>query len=239
MAAADKPKTITGWYTRIMASVYYRDRVEAGQKAAKKLLATNGNPASVVSLSTDSVLVAAQLAVRLKCPLQLYLSSEITVPGDITIGGIDQDGNFNFGGGSGGASYGDYYYQEFGSYIEQEKRETFSALNRELGSMEVLRKDLLNKRNVFLVADCLEAMTGIESFLNSVKSITMKKIIICAPITLSESLTPIQRMCEEYFVDGVVDFFYGADHYFEDNTVVPRKEAIDKISEALAAWPRR
>lgn len=221
-----------------MGAVYYRSRAEAGQKAATALLAKNGNPASVVSLSTDAVVTAAQIAVMLKCPLHLFMSTEISVPGGIGVGSVDLYGDFRYNS-EGGASFGEYYYQEFRSYIDQGKRQAFSDLNRELGAHEVLRKDLLNKRNVFLVVDCLESMALVQSFMESVKSISINKLIVCAPIALSEVLTPMQQQADDYFVEGVVEFFYGADHYFEDNTVISREESIQKISEALAAWPRQ
>jgi predicted phosphoribosyltransferase len=219
-----------------MAAVYYKNRSEAGQKAAQSLLSKSSGKSSVVSLNTDSVLVAAQIAVSFKCPLHLYLSNEVTVPGNLDIASVDQFGNMNYRSDL-GSGFKDYYYQEFRSYIDEESRESFSELNRELGDKEVLRKDLIENRNVFLTIDCLESVSAINSFLSSIKLLSINKLIICAPIALSNTMSDIQRLSNEYFTDGIIDFFFGADHYFEDNTVLPREEAIEKISKLLQLWP--
>lgn len=219
-----------------MAAVYYKDRSEAGQKAAQSLLSKVSGKSSVVSLNTDSVLVAAQVAISLKCPLHLYLSQEVTVPGNLDIANVDQYGNMNYRSDL-GSGFKDYYYQEFRSYIDEESRESFSSLNRELGDKEVLRKDLLENRNIFLTIDCLESISAIDSFVSSIKLITFNKLIVCAPIALANTMSDIQRLSNDYFTDGVIDFFFGADHYFQDNTVLSREDAVNKISRLLQLWP--
>ncbi len=220
-----------------MAVVYFKNRVAAGQQVAQALItAQQSNTTAVVSLSTDAVLVAFQLAEALRCPLHLYLSQDIVVPGGLHVGSINQEGSFNSGSDLGNG-YMDYYYQEFRGYIDDTTRQNFSQLNRELGNREVLRKELLRGRDIYLVIDCLEATTALDSFLSFAKTFAVGKIIICAPLAMSKDMSHIQQISDKYFVAGTIDFFYGADHYFEDNTVIPRDQAIDVIAKTLALWP--
>ena len=220
-----------------MSVVYFKNRVEAGQQAVKALITGQASKqAAVVSLTTDALLVAFQVAEALHCPLHLYLSQQVVVPGGLSVGSINQDGSFNYGSDL-GAGFSDYYYQEFRGYIEDSTRQNFSQLNHELGGKEVLRKDLLRGRDIYVVIDCLEATSALDSFLAFAKTFVIGHIIVCAPLAMSQDMSRIQQVSDKYFVAGTIDFFYGVDHYFEDNTVIPREKAIDVVSKTLALWP--
>jgi predicted phosphoribosyltransferase len=220
-----------------MSVVYFKNRITAGKQAAAQLLGgQQSQNAAVVSLTTDALLVAFQLSEVLKCPLHLYLSQDVVVPGGLNVGAINQEGGFNYGSDL-GAGFSDYYYQEFRGYIEDTTRQSFSKLNHELGSREVLRKELLRGRDIYLVVDCLESVGSLDSFLAYAKTFTVGKVIICAPLAMSKDMSRIQQISDNYFVAGTIDFFYGIDHYFEDNTVIPRDQAIDVVARALKLWP--
>lgn len=221
-----------------MASVYYKSRIEAGKKIVDffQLESIYGGDSTIVSLNTDSLLVAMQLAFAIKCPVHLYLSQGIRLPGDIQIGAVNQDGQFSYGSDV-SSGFSDYYYQEFHGYIDDAKRDNFSKLNRELGGREVVRVDLLRHRTVYVVIDCLEDTTQLDSFLNYVKTLSLNKIVLCAPLAMSKDMEHFKQVCNAFFVDGQLDFFFGADHYFEDNTVISRDNAIQIVSTALATWP--
>ncbi len=220
-----------------MSVVYFKNRIAAGKQAAMDLVKGHQtNTATVVSLSTDALLVAFQLSDALKCPLHLYLSQEVVVPGGLNVGAINQEGGFSYGSDL-GAGFSDYYYQEFRGYIDDTTRQNFSKLNRELGSREVLRKELLRGRDIYLVIDCLESVSALDSFLAFAKTFVIGKITICAPLAMSKDMSHIQQVSDGYFVAGTVDFFYGVDHYFEDNTVIPRDQAIEVVARALKLWP--
>lgn len=220
-----------------MSVVYFKDRITAGKQAAQSLIqGKQTKNTAVVSLSTDALLVAFQLSEALHCPLHLYLSQEVVVPGNLSVGAVNQEGGFSYGSDL-GAGFSDYYYQEFRGYIEDSSRQNFSQLNRELGNREVLRKELLRGRDIYLVIDCLETTAALDSFLTFAKSFVAGKFIICAPLAMAKDMSHIQRISDAHFVAGTIDFFYGIDHYFEDNTVIPRDRAIDIVSRALKLWP--
>lgn len=220
-----------------MSVIYFKNRVEAGQQAVRALIqGQQTGKSAVISLTTDALLVAFQLAEALHCPLHLYLSQEVVVPGGLKVGAINQEGSFNYGSEL-GAGFSDYYYQEFRGYIEDSTRQNFSKLNHELGSKEVLRKDLLRGRDIYIVIDCLEATSALDSFLAFAKTFLIGNIILCAPLAMAQDMSRIQQVSDKYFVAGTIDFFYGVDHYFEDNTVIPRDKAIDVVSKTLALWP--
>lgn len=220
-----------------MSVVYFKNRVIAGQQAVQTLITgPHPSPSAVVSLSTDALLVAFQLAEALHAPLHLYMSQDVVVPGGLNVGSVNQQGTFDYGSEL-GSGFADYYYQEFRGYIDDATRQNFSQLNRELGNREVLRKDLLRRRDIFLVIDCLETISALDSFLSFAKTFVIGKITVCAPLAMSKDMSHIQQISDAYFVAGTIDFFYGVDHYFEDNTVIPRDKGIDVVAKSLALWP--
>src|SRR5690606_5308927 len=127
----------------------------------------------------------------------------------------DQDGGFRYASDI-STGHQDYFYQEFRGYIEETKRASFSSLNRELKGRETLRKDLLHVRHIFVVADCLQNLVPVTSFIASIKSVEYDAVIVCAPLIMSKDVTDIKQISPTSYFMGALDFFYGADHYFED-----------------------
>ena len=93
-----------------MGAVYYKSRAEAGQKAATALLAKTAT-LHRLSLSTDAVVTAAQIAVMLKCP-PFIIAPKYLGPGGIGVGSVDLCRG-DFSATRGGASFGEYITKNF------------------------------------------------------------------------------------------------------------------------------
>lgn len=218
-----------------MASMYFKSRVDAGNKILETLGSLPGAGA-VISLSCDAALVANQIAQALKCPLQLYLEETIDVPGGLDIGSVNQDGQFHYSSDL-SSGYQDYFYQEFRNYIDDSKRSSFAKLNRELMGRETIRHDLLRDRDIFIVSDCLSNLVGIDGLIQSLKSVSYKSISVCSPIAMSKDYSQIDSMTNRNVILGLIDFFYGVDHYYEDNSTLDRDQVISSINDTLKLWP--
>lgn len=219
-----------------MGAVYYKSRSKAGQKAVEAFAYLQGQPLTVVSLNTDSLVIGAMLSNALACPLQLYVTTDIDVPGNLNVGSVNQAGGFSYSSElSSGES--DYYYQEFRGYIEDTKRSAFSNLNRELKGQTVIRKDLLKGRSIIIVDDCMTSRVTLDSFMEFLKSITYQHIYICTPIISEKLISHVRQLSEFSYFEGTVDFFYGKDHYFEDNSVYEHTAGIKLVSDFLKLWP--
>lgn len=219
-----------------MASIYFKNRLEAGAKLLESLGKIKKNPATIIALNTDSISLGAQISSTLQSPLQLYLASEIEVPGGLIIGSVNSSGGFSY---SSGISKPDaeYWATEYNGYVEETKRSTLSSINRELGSSEVIRKDLIKGRDVILVTDVMESTIETASIIESIKPLSYKKIFVATPIIMSNIVSDIKEMVDDAFFIGQIDFFYGKDHYYEDNTVYERTKGIQIVSQALGMWP--
>ncbi len=219
-----------------MSVVYYKSRREAGEKAVEAFAHMRHLPASVVSLNTDSLVIGAMLSNSLACPLQLYVTADINIPGNLNIGSVNQAGGFsNSSELSSGES--DYFYQEFRGYIEDTKRSAFSGLNRELQGETLIRKDLLKNRHIIIVDDCMTDRVTLDSFIEYLKSVSYHNLYVCTPIISTKLISHVRQISEFSYFAGTVDFFYGKDHYFEDNSVYDRTSGIKLVSEFLKLWP--
>jgi len=99
------------------------------------------------------------------------------------------------------------------------------------------RKDLLNHRSIIAVTDCLTSPAPLDSFIDYLKPVAVNKLYICAPIIKADLVSHIRQVSDFAFFAGTVDFFYGKDHYFEDNAVYDRSAGINLVSSYLQLWP--
>lgn len=220
-----------------MASVYFHDRVEAGKQIYQALHEhVSSVPSAVITLNSESATTAAQVASLLGAPLHLFMAEDISVPGNLVIGSVNNDGTFT-------SSYGmseadsQYWYGEFRSYIDQTKQQTYSQMNREIGNRTIIRKDLLKDRSILVVADTLVNPSELTSLMAYLKPIKYNKLLIGVPIVTASVLDMIKLVSDFCYCPGIVDMFYGVDHYFEDNTMLNEENAINLIQKSLAAWP--
>src|SRR4051794_35524236 len=77
--------------------MYFSDRVAAGKQLATELVSYQGTPCAVIALSDGAVVVGAQIAGMLRCPLTLLLIEPIDIPGEHEpVAVINQDGIFTY-----------------------------------------------------------------------------------------------------------------------------------------------
>lgn len=220
-----------------MASVYFHDRREAGDHVYQAMIAQAGTaPVAVVALGTEATVTAAQVATLFRAPLHLFMSEEVSVPGNLVVGTVDSAGSYT-------PSYGmsssdtEYWYSEFRGHIDQTRQQNFSSMNRKLGGRVLIRNDLLKDRVIIVVADALTDPSALSSLMTYLKPVTYKKLLVGVPIVTMPVYDYIKQIADFSYTPGIVDFFYGVDHYFEDNTTWKEDQAISLIQKSLATWP--
>src|SRR5688572_23182718 len=136
--------------------MYFHSRTEAGDRLAERLLQYRYENTVVVALGHGGVVVGAPIAQRLHCVLSLFLTENIDLPGEnLTVGTVNQGGGFAY---NPSISEGerDDYYSEFHGFIDDQKREKTSSLNRLLADGGALDVRLLQEHVVILVSDGLK-----------------------------------------------------------------------------------
>jgi len=216
--------------------MYFKNRVEAGQKLAKTLTDFKDQMPAVIALSDGAVVIAAQVAIELQCVVTMLLSEPIKLPGEPdAVAVINQEGTF---------TYNDMYstgqleefQQEYYQVIEQEKLKKMSEMNRLLGKGGLIRKDLLKDHTIILVSDGLSNGLSVESAIDYLKPLRTQQIIIATPLA---SLAAVDRM--HVLSDGikclsVIENFINTNHYYDDNSLPDHETIIGIIQNLVEHW---
>ena len=217
--------------------MYFESRAHAGQLLAVQLFEQyRYENCAVVALSTGGVLVGEQIAAQLHCILTMLITEEIEVPGEsLSIGAVSQAGNFTY---NSEFSSGEIeeYASEFHGYLDDQKRQAFSRINRLVGDGGVISQDMLRDRTVILVSDGFSDAAILSVALDYLKPIRTQKLVVVAPVATVPVVDKLHVIADELHILDVKENFMGVDHYYTDNTVPTREEAIAKINQIVLNW---
>jgi len=217
--------------------MYFESRAQAGQLLAEQLIEKyRYENCAVVALSDGGVLVGEEIAAQLHCILTMLVTEGIEVPGESTMfGAVSQSGNFTY---NNEFSTGEIeeYTSEFHGYLDDQKRQAFSRINRLLGDGGLITSDMLRERVVILVSDGLADGALISVAVDFLKPIRISKLVVVSPLATIPVVDQLHVSADEVHILDVKENFMGVDHYYEDNTIPPHEEVIAKINENILNW---
>lgn len=216
--------------------MYFTDRSQAGKLLAEKMTKYKGKKCTLVALSDGAVVVAAQIAAVLECPITMLLASAITAPGEPdAVASINQAGTYSLNS-SYSAGQHEEFDMEYHHVFEQQKLDRLSEMHRNLGRKELIRKDLLKHRTVILVADGLGSVATIDSAVLFLKSIKVKRLIIVTPFAAVHVVDRMHILADDIVCLNVIDNFMGVDHYYENNTIPDHELILKTIHNMVNHW---
>ena len=216
--------------------MYFASRADAGNQLAKELLKYRFEDTVAVALNDGGVIVGAQIAAEIHCPLMFLLMRDITLPGEISaLGVVDQNGGF---------TYNDMFSagelegmtSEFHGFIEQEKMVKHHDINHLLGDGGLLDPTIILDRNVILVADGLVSGTSLLAAMSFLKPIRTKRVIIASAFASVSAVDKMHLLGDELHVLSVYDGTFELDHYFEANDVPSQDDIITTLNDAILKW---
>lgn len=191
---------------------------------------------AVVSLSDGGVLVGEQIAAQLHCLLTMLVTEDIEIPGEnISFGAVSQAGNFTY---NSEFSSGEIeeYTGEFHGYLDDQKREAFSRINRLVGDGGTIDRELLRDRVIILVSDGFSNGALISVALDFLKPISYKKLVVAAPVATIPAVDILHVAVDEIHILDVKENFMGTDHYYSDNQMPSHEETVAKINQIILNW---
>lgn len=216
--------------------MYFASRTEAGQKLAEELSKYRYENSAVISLSDGGVVIGAQIAAQLHCPLMFLLMKDITLPGEHSaLGVVDQNGGFTyndmFSAGELENLLGEYH-----NFVEQEKLDQWRSMNRILGDDGIVDTNILQDRNIILVSDGLMSGTSLLAAVNFLKPVRTQQIIVATPYASVQAVERMHLAADELHVLSVIDDTFGLDHYYEKDDVPGQEDIIRVLNEAILKW---
>ncbi len=217
--------------------MYFESRAQAGQLLAMQLVERyRYENCAVIALSDGGVVVGEQIAAQLHCILTMLVTEDIEVPGEsMTFGAVSQAGNFTY---NSEFSTGEIeeYTSEFHGYLDDQKRQAFSRINRLIGDGGMIDTKLLKDRVIILVSDSFSDGALLSVALDFLKPIRVLRLVIVAPIATVPAVDRLHTAADEIHILDVKENFMGVNHYFEDNALPSHEETVAKINQAVLNW---
>jgi putative phosphoribosyl transferase len=217
--------------------MYFESRAQAGQLLAVQLLERyRYENCAVVALSDGGVLVGEQIAAQLHCILTMLVTEGIDVPGESTsFGAVSQAGNFTYNSDFTSGEI-EEYTSEFHGYLEDQKRQAFSRINRLIGDGGMISSDMLRERVVILVEDGFSNGAVLSVALDFLKPIRIRKLVVVAPVATIPAVDHVHTVADEIHILDVKENYMGTNHYYDDNTVPSHEETVAKINQIVLNW---
>jgi len=218
--------------------MYFKSRVEAGQKLADQIVIKYaGQPCAVVGLSDGGVMVGAQIALRLHCVLTMIMSEPIELPREPDpIAGISQDGSFSYNSAYSPGELEDML-SEYRSLIEQEKLQKIQEMHRLVGhDGGLIRRDLLRGHNVILVADGLSSGFSLDIAAEFLKPINVARLIVATPLASIRAVDRMHILADEIYCLSVIEEYITTDHYYDMQDVPPHDLVVRTIDQIVTHW---
>jgi putative phosphoribosyl transferase len=216
--------------------MYFASRTEAGQQLAKELEKYRFENTAILALSNGGVVIGAQIAAMLHCPLMFLLMQDIKLPGENSVlGVVDQNGGF---------TYNDMFSagelegltQEFHGFIEQQKIQKWHELNRLLSDGGLVDGNILKDRNIILVSDGLINGMSLDSAVQFLKPVRINRLIVATPLASVSAVDKMHLLADELHVLSVYDGTFELDHYYEKNDVPDQEAIVRTLNEAILHW---
>lgn len=218
--------------------MYFKNRVEAGQKLAQQMKQYKDDHASIIALSDGGAVVAAQIATALHCPIMMLMTKPINAPGEPeAVASINQEGTYAYN-----TSYStgeiEEFDMEYHQMFEQSKLDEMATMHRLLGRHSIIRRDLLKKHVVILVADGLNTSFSLDAAVLYLKATKIKKLVIATPLASVPAIDKMHILADELYCLSTVDHYIETDHYYEDNQMPSHDTIIGAIQNIVQNWQK-
>lgn len=204
----------------------FRDRKDAGEELAKKLLAYKTENTLVLALPRGGVPLGYEVAKSLQAPLDIFVVRKIGHPHspEYAVGAVDDEGNTLFN----EREVSGIDKQWLTKEIEKERKE---ALRRSVAYRSREKIEIAGK-NIIVVDDGAATGLTLRLAIKSLRSKKPERIIVALPVAPVEVVEMLAREVDEVVVLKIPEEFIGSVGYYYDNfNQVEDKEVIRLLGE--------
>ncbi len=202
---------------------------------AEKLEQYDNQQCVVIALNSGGILIGAQIAMRIHSNLLILDNEAIHLPGepDPIASLTSQTMTYNSRFSSGEI---DEFVGEYHGYIESQRREKHSRLNRLLSDGGEIDMRQLSRHVVILVADALKDPSILDVAADFLKPVKMKRLIVATPLASVKSVDRMHLLADEIYCLNSTDNLFETDHYYDDNNIPDRQGVLKIIRNISLNW---
>jgi len=208
----------------------------AGDQIADQLMKYRYEDCAVVGLNDGAVMVGAQIAARLHCPLNMLLTDTIKLQGEHdTLAAIDHQGDITYSDTYSPGELEEITGENF-NYIEQQKMEKLFEMHRLLGQGGVISPELLRGRHIVVVSDGLTNGLSMRAAAEYLKPIKIQRLIMVAPFASVTAVDQMHILADEIVCLNVLEDIISIDHYYDDNRLPDHAKIVQVIEDIILNW---
>ena len=207
----------------------FKDRKQAGEQLAQKLVKYKGQDTLVLAIPRGGVVVGEEVARVLDSPLDVIVTRKIGAPGnpEFAIGAIGPYDQI-FLNQEAIARYNipkEYLNAEIGRQgVEMERRE---KVYRE-GKPPLGLKD----KTVILVDDGIATGANVKVAVKSVKCQRPKKLILAVPVGPKETIEELKTQVDELVCLATPEIFYAVGQFYQEFSQTTDEEVMEILRES-------
>jgi putative phosphoribosyl transferase len=217
--------------------MYFKSREAAGRLLAGQIAKKyRHRKCAVVALNDGGVVIGMQIAMRLRSVITMLLTENITMPlENEALAGISHDGQFSY---NHHLTQGeiDEMVMEYHNFIEYEKMKRLHEMHELSGRGQLIRRDLLEDRNIILAVDGLRDGFTLELALEFLKPVHTKRIIIATPFASISAVDWMHIKTDEIFCMDIIEDYFETDHYYDDPSLPGHDAIIQTIEKVVSSW---
>lgn len=215
--------------------MYFKDRREAGRLLALRLLDWADRrdiEVVVLGIPRGGVIVAAEIADRLRAPLDIFLTHKLGAPGnpELAIGAIAGDGTMLLD---------EHIIREFGiprQYIEREREAQLRSMAARAERYRQGRPPLdVTGRCVILCDDGIATGATALAALESLRRQKPARVILAVPVGPTQSMEALAQACDEVVVLATPEPFYAVGRFYLSFEQVTDEQVIAALNSRPAA----
>jgi putative phosphoribosyl transferase len=213
----------------------FRDRHDAGRQLAQRLrtLRNSENQPVVLGLPRGGVVVAAEVARELRCPLDVLVVRKVGAPHqpELALGAV-----------SDGANPQVVLNQELIDglgvsqvFLNAEIAEQFAEVQRQQERYRRGRPPLpVENRIAIVVDDGIATGASVRAGLTALRQRRLAKLILAVPVAASESLGQLEPLCDELVCLSTPVNFMAVGRFYENFDQTTDEEVIALLDEAAS-----
>ncbi len=196
----------------------FRDRIEAGEMLAIKLLKYKNDPAIVVAVPRGGIPIAYVVAKELNLPLDIIFTKKIGHP-------INKEYAI------GAASLTDYFVVPHDDVTEEYIQAELKRVRKKLTDMYAQfmgnkKPQNLTGKTVIVIDDGIATGNTLMATVNLLHKSNPAKIVIAVPVASSAAVKKLSKNADEVISVLIPDIFHGVGRFYKDFNQVSDEEVI-------------